>query len=109
MKVDFVRVYQLLTDVNNEVNPTGDFNLFQNYPNPFNPTTTIKYCIPKENFTTLKVYNILGKEIVTLVDDFKMAGNYEVTFDATNLPSGIYFYKLLTGNNLKTRKMILMK
>ncbi len=91
------------------------FYLMQNYPNPFNPTTTIRYSIPVETghapslHTTLKVYDVLGKEVTTLVNEEKSAGNYEVEFSASTLPSGIYFYKLQAGNFSSVKKMILLK
>ncbi len=88
--------------------PTS-FSLFQNYPNPFNPSTNIKFVIPKSSFVNLKVYDILGREIVTLVNEEKTAGNYKVTFDAKNLASGIYFYRLKAGNYISVKKMILLK
>jgi|GEM_PF-4589836 len=80
-----------------------------NYPNPFNPATIITYSLPKASFVTLKVYNILGREITTLVNENKQAGKYEVTFDASELPSGIYFYRLTAGNENLVRKMLLVK
>ena len=83
--------------------------VFQNYPNPFNPKTKIKYQIPELSFVRLKVYDVLGSEIETLVNEEKPAGNYEVKFDATNLPSGIYFYRLHTGDYISTKKMVLIK
>ncbi len=85
------------------------FELSQNYPNPFNPTTTIKFSIPNEKFVSLKVYDMLGREVSTLVNEVKFAGNYSVQFDAANLPSGIYFYTLHAGTYTATKKMILMK
>ena len=98
------------------------FELFQNYPNPFNPTTKIKYSIPSPHsssplakgrnevgFVTLKVYDILGREIITLVNEFKEPGNYEVEFNDGSLASGIYFYKLQAGSFAETKKMILLK
>jgi hypothetical protein len=95
-------------------------NLIQNYPNPFNPTTVIKYQIPNHkcqinstsqnpDIVSLKVYNMLGKEIATLINRGQTAGNYEVTFNAANLSSGIYYYQLKYGNYLETKKMILLK
>ncbi|MCH8032515.1 MAG: T9SS type A sorting domain-containing protein [Bacteroidetes bacterium] len=86
-----------------------EFNLFQNYPNPFNPTTTINFTISDLRFTILKVYDILGTEITTLVNEEKPAGNYEVEFDASSLPSGVYFYQLKAGSSIETKKMILLK
>jgi len=85
------------------------YKLMQNYPNPFNPTTTIKYQIPEMSFVTIKVYDVLGNEIVTLVNEEKSAGSYEIEFDATGLPSGIYFYQLKAGSFIQTKKMILIK
>ncbi len=93
-----------------------EFELAQNYPNPFNPSTTIKYQIPKLSFVTIKVYDVLGNEIVTLVNEEKPVGSYDIEFNATNLPSGIYFYQLRVypagggaGNFIQTRKMVLLK
>jgi hypothetical protein len=83
--------------------------LAQNYPNPFNPETQINYSIPHNSFVTLEVYDILGREITTLVNEVKSPGNYEVNFNATNLPSGIYFYRLQAGSFVETKKMILLK
>ncbi|HPD67970.1 MAG TPA: putative Ig domain-containing protein [Ignavibacteriales bacterium] len=86
-----------------------DFGLEQNYPNPFNPTTVIKYQIPYDGYITLKVYDILGKEVVTLVNDYVTAGYYSYNFNASNLPSGVYFYSLNSGKLKITKKMILVK
>ncbi len=87
----------------------GKFILQQNYPNPFNPSTTIKYSIPTSEFVTLKVYDALGKEVATLVNEEKPAGSYEVEFNAAELSSGIYFCKLQSGSFVETKKMILLK
>jgi len=95
--------------IENENEIPSKFSLSQNYPNPFNPTTTIKYKIPEVSFVILKVYDVLGNEIITLVNEQKPLGNYKVEFNATTLPSGIYFYKLQAGNFVETKKMILMK
>ena len=76
---------------------------------PFNPDTTIKYSVPSSNRVSLKVYDILGNEVATIVNEYKPAGSYEVEFDASGLPSGIYFYKLQTGPFVKMKKMILLK
>ncbi len=85
------------------------FELFQNYPNPFNPTTTIKYQIPERNFVSIKVFDILGNEIKTLVDEEMSAGNYEVKFNAAYLSSSVYIYQLIAGNYIQTRKMLVLK
>ena len=86
-----------------------DFNLSQNYPNPFNPSTTINYQIPELSFVTLKVFDVLGREIITLVNEEKPIGTHAIEFNATSLPSGIYFYQLLTPNFTETKKMILLR
>jgi hypothetical protein len=86
-----------------------DFILGQNYPNPFNPSTSIEYVVPGNEFISLKVYDVLGNEIATLVNEEKSSGSYQVKFDATGIPSGVYFYKLNAGEFSQTKKMILMK
>jgi len=86
-----------------------NFTLYQNYPNPFNPSATIRYEIPERSFITLKVFDVLGNEIASLVNEEKLAGSYEVKFEADRLSSGIYFYKLQSGNFIKTKKMLLLK
>jgi len=83
--------------------------LEQNYPNPFNPTTKIRFRISDLGFVSLNIYDVLGEEVATLVNEEKPAGNYEVEFNAGNSPSGIYFYKLSAGNFTETKKMILLK
>ncbi|MCH8035115.1 MAG: T9SS type A sorting domain-containing protein [Bacteroidetes bacterium] len=98
-----------ITSVVEELQLPNAFKLQQNYPNPFNPTTTINYQIPKISFVTLKVYDVLGKEVVALVNEEKPSGNYVVEFDANRLPSGIYFYRLQAGSFVETKKMVLMK
>jgi hypothetical protein len=85
------------------------FSLEQNYPNPFNPSTKISYTISKPAHTTLRVYDVLGNEIATLVNGDKHAGKYEVEFNASNLSSGVYFYKLQSGEMVQTRKMVVLK
>jgi len=100
-------------DINTSVQTKNElpkkFNLEQNYPNPFNPTTTIKYQIPDLSFVSLKIYDVLGNEIATLINKEKTAGNYQVEFDGANLPSGIYFYRLRAGGFVETKKMLLLK
>jgi len=85
------------------------FSLRQSYPNPFNPSTIIRFAIPEESFVTIKVFNILGEEITTLINENIIAGNYEAEFYLTTLPSGIYFYQIQAGSFIETKKMVLMK
>ncbi len=85
------------------------FELVQNYPNPFNPTTKIKYRLPASSKVTLKIYNVLGNEVITLLDDEKEAGTYEFIFNAGDYSSGVYIYSLQAGSFVETKKMVLMK
>ena len=101
---------------NNAVSVSGSGNSFinnyileQNYPNPFNPGTIISFSIPNSEFTQLKIYDALGIEINSLVNEYKQSGNYDIEFNAENLPNGIYFYRLISGNYSDTKKMILLK
>ena len=96
------------TGIENNITPVS-FSLNQNYPNPFNPNTTIKFQTKDLRLVTLKVYNIIGKEVATLVNENLKAGNYEVTFDGSNLSSGIYLYKIKAGNFSEVKKMTLVK
>ena len=97
------------TEVEQFEGEVSTYSLSNNYPNPFNPSTTIKYQIPELSFVTLKVYDVLGNEIATLVNEEKPIGNYEIVFNATDLTSGVYFYQLQAGSFVETKKMILMK
>ena len=101
---------EMITGIENKQNnlPTS-FSLQQNYPNPFNPITTINYSISQASFVTIKVYDVLGKEVATIVNGNKPVGNYSVEFDASKLVSGIYFYRLQAGNFTETKKLILIK
>ena len=114
---------ELITSVNlldNTSMPTG-FKLYQNYPNPFNPTTKIKYSIPAsptkwqanlpkgEAFVQLKIYDILGREVATLVNKQQRPGNYEVKFNASNFSSGVYFYRIQINDFMATKKLVLLK
>lgn len=101
--------FSILTDVNDESAGVNDFSLEQNFPNPFNPSTRINYQIAKDNFVTLKVYDIIGNEIAALVNNQQPAGKYSVDFNSANLPSGVYLYRLQAGNYIQTRKMTLIK
>ena len=99
-----------ITSVNKENNLIPDvFSLGQNYPNPFNPVTVINYQLPVNSTAILKVYDVLGKEIVTLVNETKEAGYYSINFDASKFSSGMYFYKLQAGSFVQTKKIILTK
>ncbi len=94
---------------NNNQSVPEQFKLSQNYPNPFNPVTRISYSVPKNVYVTLKVYNILGKEVATLIDRFETAGEHSFTYDAANMPSGAYFCTLKAGDYTETKKMVLVK
>jgi hypothetical protein len=85
------------------------FKLIQNYPNPFNPTTIINYSIPKESFVTIKVYDLLGRELTTLVSEEKNAGEYSVKFNGSKLASGVYLYRMQAGNFIQTKKLVLIR
>ncbi len=98
----------VVTEVEDVVQPFN-YSLEQNYPNPFNPSTTIEYSIPQSGLVTLKVFNVLGKEVATLVNGQNDAGNHKVEFDASALNSGVYFYKIESGSFAETKKMILLK
>ncbi|MCU0415384.1 MAG: T9SS type A sorting domain-containing protein [Ignavibacteriaceae bacterium] len=86
-----------------------EFALEQNYPNPFNPSTTFRYSVPTQSKVVIKVFDVLGNEIATLMDEEKSVGTYELTWNAANLSSGIYFYQLKASDYVQTRKMILLK
>ena len=95
--------------INNFNEIPNAYNLQQNYPNPFNPTTTIKYAIPRPGFVSLKVYDVLGKEVANLVNQEMATGYYSVDFDGSNLGSGVYFYRIESAGFIQTRKMLLIK
>lgn len=110
--------FNLLSDVEDDLELAADYSLSQNYPNPFNPETVINYKLPIAGNVTLKVYDVLGREVATLVDGFKPAGNHMSQFSSRNLPagrqgsqlpSGVYFYRLQTGNYIHAKKMTLLK
>ncbi len=108
-QTDFDGTFEYSSEINVEVSVPYKFTLEQNFPNPFNPATTIKYSIPELSYVTLKVYDILGREVATLVNGQKSAGSYEINFDAEKFASGVYFYKVQSGQSILIRKMILMK
>jgi hypothetical protein len=93
----------------NQIEIPSCYMLSQNYPNPFNPSTSFRYSIPQTSKVVIKVYDILGNKIATLMDEVKPAGTYELTWNAADLPSGVYFYQLKAGSYMNTKKMILMK
>jgi hypothetical protein len=100
----------ILTGVGNEATLIPErFLLHQNYPNPVNPVTNIRYDLPHDKYVTIKVYDVLGKEVVTLVNENKEAGRYLVSFNAANFSSGIYFYTVNAGEFSQTRRMTLLK
>ena len=104
---------EIVVSVANEETIPNNFSLEQNYPNPFNPSTSIEYRVGGMEYVTLKVFDVLGNEVATLVNEYKPAGRYEVEFNPVsgkrNLASGVYFYKLQAGNIIKTKKMVLMR
>jgi hypothetical protein len=85
------------------------FELYQNYPNPFNPETIIRFDLPENQFVNLKIYDLHGREVTTLINDYLKIGSYQIKFEASNLPSGIYFYQMVTPKFSSTKKMILLK
>jgi beta-glucanase (GH16 family) len=134
MEIDYVRVYEQVTDAKDESNIPVQFELYQNYPNPFNPETIIKYSVPNNSYVSINIYNALGEKVAALVNEERPVGNFEVKFSAKggsasggnawSLPSGIYFYKIQARNLtsdlssfkqntdqifVKTKKMVLMR
>jgi flagellar hook assembly protein FlgD len=103
--------FQKITGVqeNTSVVYPSSFQLSQNYPNPFNPTTIINFSVPKTGLVTIKVYDVLGREVRTLINENKPVGNYKVEFNANKLTSGIYFYRMESGSYSQTNKLILLK
>jgi predicted GH43/DUF377 family glycosyl hydrolase len=103
-------IVDLVADLEHEIlNLPNKYKLSQNFPNPFNPTTNIKYSIPSQSYVSLKVFDVLGREVATLVSKEQPVGNYEVEFDASTLTSGIYFYRIQARDFVETKKMVLMK
>jgi hypothetical protein len=108
-QIDYDGSFEYSEVVNVEISSPKEFSLSQNYPNPFNPATTIKFSIPAAGKVTLNVFNVLGEKVVSLVDEVKDSGSYEINFDASKLPSGTYLYQLRSGNFIETKKMVLLK
>jgi hypothetical protein len=107
--VDSVCVKLAVGVVHNQNGIPKVFALMQNYPNPFNPTTTIQYALPKASNVEIKVYDLIGREVTTLVNEFRQAGTYSVEFNANNFASGVYFYRIKAGDFTDTKKMLLVK
>ena len=99
----------VVTAIADNQNTPTKFELSQNYPNPFNPATTIKYSVPAASFVTIKVYDILGREVASLVNEQKAAGSYNVQFNGNDLSSGVYLYRMQAGSFVQTKKLVLMK
>jgi len=108
-QIDFDGSYAYSDIVEVEVVAPLTFDLTQNYPNPFNPSTNIKFSVPEAGNVKLSVYNLVGEEVAVLVNGFSQAGTFEVTFDASNLSTGVYLYKLQSANSVQTKKMMLLK
>ena len=108
-QIDFDGSFEYSNEINVDLTAPTVFALEQNYPNPFNPSTVISYSVPQSSFVTLKVYDIIGNEVATLVNQTQSAGKYDVRFDASNLSNGVYMYSIKTDNFSSTKKMILMK
>jgi hypothetical protein len=109
MQKDFDGTFAYSQEVEVEVNVPLEYSLDQNYPNPFNPSTTIRYAIPEDNFVSIKLFDVLGNEVFTLVNEQKQAGRYEMLFNASNIASGVYYYQINSGSFTQTRKLMLMK
>lgn len=107
--INIVRYMLNIVNVDEDISLPETFELYQNYPNPFNPITNIQFQIPNSGFVSLKVYDVIGKEVATLVDEYKPAGMHNVQFTMNNLTSGVYFYQLKAGSFTETKKMILIK
>lgn len=101
--------FTIITSIDDPIEPVIYYDLTQNYPNPFNPSTTISYQIPKDGIVTLKIFDILGSEVATLVNEEKVAGHYEVNFNASSLASGVYIYTLQVNGFSSSKKMLLLK
>ena len=112
-QIDFNGSFEYSNIIDLEIISPNKFSLEQNYPNPFNPTTNIQYTMGSKLFVSLKVYDVLGNEIATLVDEFKPAGSYEVEFQSTvgshQLASGVYYYQLKAGEFVHTKKILLLR
>jgi hypothetical protein len=106
---DSLKVSDLVASVGDNGADPKEFKLYQNYPNPFNPATMIRFQIAKRGHVLMKVYDVLGREVVTLVNDVKEPGTYTVQWNATNFASGVYFYRLDAGSYTSVKKLLLLK
>ncbi len=109
LRTNYVSVTPVTSVNGNEDLSPSEFKLYQNYPNPFNPSTVIKYSVAEESFVNIKVYNVLGTEVATLVNEKKTPGSYELNFGGEKLPSGVYVYRIEAGNFTSSKKMLLVK
>ncbi len=108
-QIDFNGAFDFSNEIEVTVNALAEFALEQNYPNPFNPTTKIKWQSPVNGWQTLKIYDLLGNEVATLINEYKPAGSYQIEWNAGNYPSGVYLYQLRSGSFIESKKMILLK
>jgi hypothetical protein len=107
-QIDTDGKYEFSKEIEVEVTPK-EYLLYQNYPNPFNPTTTIKFALPKNSHVIIKLFDVIGREVKTLVDEDKSAGRFEIQLDGTDLSNGVYFYRMESGKFISTKKFVLMK
>lgn len=107
--IDGIKYGNIIDAVNFSSKVINNYSLYQNYPNPFNSTTTISFDLPKSANVKLTIYNLLGQEIEKLINEHKESGNYKINWNANNLPSGIYLYRLETDNYVESKKMTLLK
>ena len=108
-QIDYDGSFKYSQEIEVDLSSPLRYSLEQNFPNPFNSMTNIKYTIPQSGSVTLIVYDLLGREVTTLLDRYQQAGSYDVIFQADELPSGIYFYTITSGNFIDTKKLILLK
>jgi Secretion system C-terminal sorting domain len=108
-QIDLDGTFKYYDPISAEISAPVSFNVAQNYPNPFNPSTRISFTISQNSFTTLKVYDVLGNEVASLLEKDLAPGSYDINFNATELTSGIYYYTLRSGNSVETKKMMLLK
>ena len=108
-QIDFDGQFEYSSEVEVDLDVPANFSVKQNFPNPFNPTTKIEFSIPIDNNVEIKVFNVIGMEVATLLNEQRQAGTYNIEFNASNLSSGIYFYKITSGKFSEIRKMILLR